>query len=93
MSEAMVRKEPPYPGELTEFDLDILGRSAVQLRIPITNVAQALDALRKLHRVTERAIVILEASTIKEDRSALFTAKTLLRQCAMSIGRVKRRRF
>ena len=94
MSTTMVRKpERREPGEITEFDEQILGKTAVRLHIPVRQVADTLEALRMLHRVTERAILVLEASKIAEDRSALFTVKTLLRQAAMSISKVKVRRF
>ena len=81
------------PGELNEFDSDILGRSAVQLRLPCQNVAVTLDLLRKLRMVTERAILILEAAPTKDDKTALFHVKSLFRGLAMSIAKVKRRRF
>lgn len=95
MSEAMTRKpEPPrLPGELSEFDFDILGKSAVQLRIPVQHVSVTLDHLRKLHRVTERCIVILEAAKVKDDRHALFQVKSLLRGMGIALARAKRARF
>ena len=95
MSEAMTRKptEQRYPGELTEGDFDILGKSAVRLNIPVQNVAETLDALRKVRVVVERAILMLESGKIADDRSTLFNVKMLLRGCAMAIARVKRRRF
>ncbi len=95
MSETMARKpvEPRLPGELNEFDLDILGRSAVQLRLPCQNVAATLDHLRKLRTVTERAILLLENAPIKDDRTALFQVKMLYRGLAMGIAKAKRRRF
>lgn len=89
-------KEPRqghYPGELSESDLDIIGREAVQLRIPMQHVAATLDHLRKLRMVTERAILILEASPIADDRGALFQVRSLFRGLAQTIGRVKRRRW
>lgn len=57
------------------------------------NVAETLDALRKFYRVAERAIYILENAPEKEDRAALFQVKSLLRGCAMSLAKVKRRQF
>lgn len=93
MSETMARKPADlHPGDLSEFDLDILGRSAVRLNIPVQDRQDTLNELRKVFRVTERAIYILENSQDK-DRTALFQVKSLLRGCAMSIARVKRRRF
>lgn len=95
MSETMARKpaDPRLPGELNEFDLDILGRSAVQLRLPCQHVAVTLDHLRKLRTVTERAILLLENAPIKDDRTALFQVKMLYRGLAMGIAKAKRRRF
>lgn len=80
------------PGEMNDFDLDLLGRSAVQIRLPVQHVAVTLDYLRKLRVVTERAILILENAPIKEDRQALFTVKSLFRGLALTIARAKRRR-
>lgn len=94
MSQTFTRKpEPATPGELAEFDMDILGRAAVQLRLPMQNVAVTLEHLRKLRMVTERAILILENAPIKDDRTALFQAKSLFRGLAMTIAKAKRRRF
>ena len=95
MSETMARKPPERrePGEMTEFDLDLLGRSAVRLNIPVQNVAETLEVLRKVRLVVERSIVKLEAGKIADDRHTLVDVKLLLRQCAMAIGKVKRRRF
>ncbi len=79
--------------ELAEFAMDILGRSAVQLRLPCQNVALTLEHLRKLRIVTERAIQILEAAPVKDDGTALFQVKSLFRGLAMTIAKAKRRRF
>lgn len=87
------KPQPRQPSEMSEFDLDILGRSAVRLNIPVRDVADTLEVLRKVYRTVERAIVILEASKIPDDRHSLFNVKSLLRGCAMSIAKVKRRRF
>lgn len=92
---AMAPGDKRYQVELTEFDLDILGRTAVQLRIPIQDLQDTLNTLRKLRLVTERAIVMLEAAPTsgKEDRSTLFQVRSLFRGLAMSIAKVKRRRY
>lgn len=93
-SELMTRKPiRREPGELSDFDKDLLGNSAVRINIPIHHVTETLDALRKTYRTIERAIVILEATKIDDDRHALFNVKSLLRGCAMSLAKVKRRRF
>lgn len=92
-TEAMAKDKDRYPGEMSEFDLDILGRSAVQIRMPVQNVADTLGHLRKLRVVVERAILILESAAIKDDRHALFQVKNLFRAMAMSIAKPKRRRF
>ncbi len=63
------------PDELTEFAMDILGRSAVQLRLPCQHVAVTLEHLRKLRMVTERAIQILEAAPTKDDKTALSKSR------------------
>ena len=80
-------------GDLSEFAMDILGRSAVQLRLPCQHVAVTLEHLRKLRMVTERAIQILEAAPTKDDKTALFQVKSLFRGLALTIAKAKRRRF